>query len=106
MEWLWSPASEPSPVHSFARIFLNALPTTAPYPEVSADPDGEVALDWFFGNRNALTISIGANGRCTFAWSRGQSTYRGTDWIDDGIPASVVFALGQLAQNTKATQTR
>jgi hypothetical protein len=92
--------------YSFAKIFLSALPTTAPYPEVSADPDGEVALDWFFGDRNALTISIGVNGRCTFAGSRGQSMFRGTDWIDDGIPASIVFALGQLAKGAKTSQTR
>lgn len=90
----------------FARIFLNALPTTAPYPEVSADPDGEVALDWFFGEGKALTISIGPSGRCSFAWARGLSTYRGTDWIEDEIPASIVFALGQLVRDAQAIQTR
>jgi hypothetical protein len=82
----------------YARAFLNALPTTAPLPEVSADPDGEVALDWVFGPRKALTVSIGATGRCTFAWMQGQSTNRGTDWIEDEIPASIAFALGRLTQ--------
>lgn len=90
----------------FARFFLNALPTTAPIPEVSADSDGEVALDWVFGERMALTVSIGPTGRCTFAWIIGQSTYRGTDWIEDEIPASIVFALGQLARTSNSKQIR
>ena len=81
----------------FARVFLASLPTTAPIPEISADPDGEVALDWFFGDRRALSVSIGARGRCTYAWVRGQSSSRGTDWIDNEIPASIVQALAQLA---------
>jgi hypothetical protein len=90
----------------FAQVFLSALPTTAPSPEVSADPDGEVSFDWFFGERKALSISIGATGRCTFAWMLGQSTFRGTDWIEDEIPASIAFALGQLARSSTAQQTR
>jgi hypothetical protein len=86
----------------FALRFLNALPNTAPLPEVSAYTDGEVALDWIFGERRALTVSIGRAGRCSYAWMLGQSTNRGTDWIDDEIPAQIVFALGQLAKATTA----
>jgi hypothetical protein len=85
---------------------MNALPTSAPLPEVSADTEGEVALDWIFGERKALTVSIGPTGRCTFAWVLGQRTNRGTDWIDDGIPEAIVFALGQLARAATAQQAR
>jgi hypothetical protein len=87
-------------------MFLNALPSTAPLPEVSADTDGEVALDWIFGERKALTVSIGRTGRCTYAWMLGQRTNRGTDWIDDEIPAQIVIALGQLVRATTAQQAR
>ena len=84
--------------YDFAKAFIKALPTTAPLPELSADPDGEVSLDWSFGNRRALTVSIGPTGRCTFAWILGQRSNRGTDWIEDEIPASIAFALRQLDQ--------
>jgi hypothetical protein len=90
----------------FGKMFLNALPSTAPLPEVSADTDGEVALDWIFGERKALTVSIGRTGRCTYAWMLGQRTNRGTDWIDDEIPAQIVIALGQLVRATTAQQAR
>ena len=112
LEEVWSEASRSGwdgygakPINPFAymyaRFFVNALPSTAPIPEVSAHSDGEVALDWLFGNRRALTVSIGPTGRCTFAWMNGQSTNRGTDWMENGIPASIVFALAQLARSAK-----
>ena len=90
----------------FAKVFIKALPTTAPLPELNADPDGEVSLDWSFGNRRALTVSIGPTGRCTFAWLLGQRTIRGTDWIEDEIPASIAFALHQLAPVQMAEAAR
>jgi hypothetical protein len=92
--------------YGFARRFLNALPANTPLPEVGADSDGEVSLDWIFGERRALTVSIGPTGRCTFAWMLGQSTNRGTDWIDDEIPAQIIFALGQLASSRTGKRVR
>ncbi|MGD1216428.1 MAG: hypothetical protein ABR861_15715 [Terriglobales bacterium] len=86
-----------------AKRFLESLPTTAPQPEISADPDGDVALDWSFGSRKALSVSINERGRCTFACMRGYSTFRGTDWFDDGIPGSIANALSQLAHDSAAT---
>lgn len=79
--------------------FLEALPTTAPVPEVSADQDGEVALDWDFGRRKALTISIGPNGRCSYAWVRGKRASHGTEWLDDEIPTNILRALDQLVRD-------
>jgi hypothetical protein len=92
--------------YDFAIRFLNALPASAPLPEVSADSDGEAVLDWIFGERKALTVSIDPTGRCTFAWMLGQSTFRGTVWMADEIPAQIVFALGQLARAAKTIPSR
>ena len=86
-----------------AKRFLECLPTTAPHPEISADPDGDVALDWLFGPRKALSVSINGAGRCSFACVRGLSSLRGTDWFDDGIPGSIANALSELARDTAAT---
>jgi len=90
----------------FAIRFLNALPSAAPLPDVSADGDGEVSLDWVFGERQALTVSVGPTGRCIFAWMLGQRTYRGTDWIDDEIPDEIVSALGKLVRDKAGRATR
>lgn len=85
-----------------ARRFLEALPTTAPPPEVSADPDGEISLDWTFGPRKALTLSIGANGRCSYAWMRGKSASHGTEWFDDEVPTNILGALAQLVRDAQS----
>jgi len=92
--------------YSFARTFLSALPTTAPVPEIGADTNGEIALDWIFGERKALTVRIGPRGRCTYAWMLGQSTNRGTDWVENEIPATIAFALRLLVQDSQAGQAR
>ncbi len=84
-----------------AQRFLEALPTTAPVPEVSADQDGEVALDWDFGHRKALTIRIGPNGRCSYAWLRGKSASHRTEWFDDEIPSNILRALDQLVRDVQ-----
>jgi hypothetical protein len=89
-----------------AKLFIEALPTTVPAPEVSADPDGDVSLDWVFGPRKALTISINASGRCSFAWMRGARTYRGTDWVNDGIPQNIINALAELARDSASSGSR
>jgi hypothetical protein len=86
-----------------ARRFLESLPTTAPPPEVSADPDGEISFDWEFGPRKALTLSIGANGRCSYAWIRGSRKSRGTEWLDDEVPANILSALAQLVRDAHAS---
>jgi hypothetical protein len=90
--------------YEMAKVFIKALPTTAPLPELSADPDGEVSLDWSFGKRRALTVSVGPTGRCSFAWVQGQRSNRGTDWIEDEIPAQIAFALRQVGP-TQETKT-
>ena|SRR5688572_10515891 len=88
-----------------ARQFLQALPTTSPMPEIGVDSEGEVTLDWVFGHKSALTVSVGGAGRCTFAWIRGLRTQRGTEWLDnDGIPSPIVSALSQLVREAGPEQ--
>ena len=84
-------------VHRPVGPILTVKALRSPKIQSSADADGEIALDWIFGERKALTVSIGPTGRCTFAWMLGQRTYLGIDWIDDEIPETIVSALGQLA---------
>lgn len=73
-----------------ARDFLTWMPSDWPMPAISIDADGEVALDWDFGWRQGLALSVGPAGRLHYAWIRGSRTVRGTDWLGgDGIPAAL-----------------
>src|ERR1700687_6241070 len=49
--------------YALAKRFIRSLPTTTPTPEVGVDPDGEVSIDWHFGPRQVLSVSVGPSGR-------------------------------------------
>lgn len=81
-----------------ARRFLEALPTTGPYPDISADGDGDISLDWFFAPRKAVSVSVASNRRLAFALVDGCSTSRGVEWLVDGIPSRIADAIADLAR--------
>ena len=79
-----------------ALAFLDVLPSTLSKPEVTVDPDGELSFEWYFGPRRALTASINASGRISFAALIGPRRFHGTDYLLDALPEPLTLALGQL----------
>lgn len=79
-----------------AEILLAALPTRIPAPEVSIDPDGEVALEWHRAPDWVLSLSIGPRGSVAYAARFGRSRVRGLEEGADGIPADVLAHLHRL----------
>ncbi len=80
-----------------ARSLLLCLPFTFPLPDVGADGEGNVTLDWHFGWRRAFTAAVAADGRIFFAWVRGYSSSRGTEWFsDDEVPRAMWATLAAL----------
>lgn len=49
-----------------ALEFAATLPSDVELPEVSIDPDGELAFDWFKDD-GLLSVSVGSTGRLTYA---------------------------------------
>lgn len=49
-----------------ALEFAATLPSDVELPEVSIDPDGELAFDWF-KESGLLSVSVGRTGRLTYA---------------------------------------
>jgi hypothetical protein len=72
---------------------LSALPTNIPAPEIAADPDGEISLDWYRSPDWVVSISVGARGELSFAARFGRSRVRGIEEGMNGLPAPV---LGQI----------
>lgn len=81
--------------YELAKRFLGALPTWSPPPEVSVDPDGEVALDWF-GEKCLLSISVGPKGELSYAGAFGVSRVSGEEYFTDEIPDAIVETLRRL----------
>lgn len=78
-----------------ATYLLRSLPSTVPSPEVSADPDGEIAFEWHAAPRRAFSISVGEGDKITFAAVHGRRTLHGTDFLIDGLPDTVLQELGR-----------
>jgi hypothetical protein len=78
--------------------FAVALPSDILQPEVSVDPDGEVAFDWADDN-NVLSISVGAAGRVTYAAKFGAANTSGTLRFTERLPSS----LGEALKNFRKT---
>jgi hypothetical protein len=72
--------------------FAIALPSDIAQPEVSVDPDGEVAFDWA-DNVNILSVSVGAAGRITYAGKFEAVSTSDTLRFTERIPRSLGDAL-------------
>ena len=81
---------------SKALAFLATLPSTAPAPDISAHPDGEVAFYWSTGPRRTLSVSVNAAGRVSFAAIVGHQRLFGSEYLTDELPESIALALRQL----------
>lgn len=81
-----------------AHRFLLALPSTLPVPELSVDPDGELAFDWFGRDGRNFSVSLNASGRVSFAGRLrpGKSIY-GTDQFDGAVPREILEAVVTLS---------
>lgn len=76
--------------------FLETLPTVIPPPEISVDPDGEFAFEWYHGPENVLSVSIGRVGRLSFAARIGRKRTNGTEFFADELPRVIMENLERL----------
>lgn len=79
--------------YRLASRFLAILPRNVPHPDVSIDPDGEVSMTWRRATKQFFSVSVGPNGRLSFAGIFGESNFHGTEYFLDEIPATVKAAL-------------
>lgn len=79
-----------------AKRFLRALPAGVPTPEVTVEPDGELAFEWYSGRNRVFTVSIGTDGTLTYAGKFGSSKAHGKDFFADEVPGLVMAGLKKL----------
>ena len=79
-----------------ALRFIQTLPTTVPVPDVSADPDGEVDLLWQLDPTRTISVSVGPNGRLTYAALMGTAQSYGTEWLANEIPQPILDGLTRV----------
>lgn len=78
-----------------AKVFLAALPSDMRLPELSVDPDGDIAFDWSEGG-DLMSVSLGADGRLTYAWDVNNKPGSQTDRFGGVLPQTLVEALAHF----------
>lgn len=80
-----------------AQEFINNLPSELGSPEIGAEPDGEIVLEWFRSSGRLLSLSLGLSGRLTYIYRNGATRMRGTFWfLDDEVPMELIKLLEVL----------
>lgn len=87
---------------SFAKRIARFLPLTVSPPEVSVDPDGEVAFDWRTDSRSSISFSISSLGTLRYASiNKGSENYGLEPWRD-GLPESVARIIQDILVHENA----
>lgn len=89
-----------------ASVVLDRLLDDFPGVEVSADPDGEVSLEWYADASHALSVSIGADGRMTYAALFGDCKAGGVEFLEDEVPEEIVAKLRRLFSTDRSSRPR
>lgn len=86
------------PTFAIAQRFLLALPGHFPAPELAADSDGEITLDWHGEGDRMLALTLRSDGRLTYACRLGPLRRKhGTELFVDAIPTDILECIQKVA---------
>lgn len=80
---------DPSSYFIASQFIESLAPRNLPT-DISVDPDGEVSVNWDFAADRTFSISIGADGRLSYAGRFGPNRVRGVEYFIDSVPVQVV----------------
>lgn len=96
-DWDGYGAAAVDPMSYFwARCFLMLLPAVDAGVEIAADPDGELSIEWYQAPDRVFSVSIGRDGRLSYAGRFGRSTVSGTEYFADDIPWEISAHISKL----------
>lgn len=82
-----------------ALRFASLLPRMVPIPEVSFDPDGEVAFDWSAPSGKMFSVSVNRSGRLAYAgWFGETSRIHGTERLAGEVPEEILRGIRKASR--------
>jgi hypothetical protein len=69
---------------------IESLPLGFPRPSISAQPDGQLTLEWYRSPRRTLSISVDPDGYIHYAGLFGLEKHFGTVPLLGGLPAKIL----------------
>jgi len=82
---------------SNVKAFITALPWEMEMPELAAEPDGSVSLEWDGGFRRLFSVSINGGTRMAYAGIDGTDRWRGVARFDgDNVPQIILESISRV----------
>lgn len=81
-----------------AARFLRAIPDGAARPAISADPDGQISVEWHVSPKRTFSVSVSQDGELHYAALIGSSRHFGTvPFLGEcpGVIADLIQRIGQ-----------
>lgn len=75
---------------------LNSAFLDVPMPEITPEPDGNIAFEWFDEYGRTFVFSIDDNQTLTYAGIFGQSKTHGYERLTDFLPGTLIYNLKRL----------
>lgn len=86
--------------------FIRRLPEDLPLPEISVEPDGEIALDWSPTPTQTFSVSIGTAKRMACAWVNGTEHGHAVAYSNNGeIPSRILQEIQRITNNDSTFRT-
>lgn len=86
--------------------FIRRLPEELPLPEISVEPDGEIAFDWSPTPAQTFSVSIGATDRMPCAWVNGTEHGHAVAYSNNGeIPSRILQEIQRITNNDSTFRT-
>jgi hypothetical protein len=79
-----------------AYQFIQALPDRYPLPEITAEPDGHLDLEWYRHPRRILSVSVSPEGMLYWAALVGIENPRGSCPFYSNIPDTILYWIGRV----------
>lgn len=80
-----------------AEAVIRAWPAGLELPQVAAEPDGALSLDWIRSRHRVFSLSVGAGDRLAYAWIDGSDRGHGAvRFAGDAVPSRVVDGVRRL----------
>ena len=81
--------------------FALTLPISLPIPEISVDPDGTIAFEWYEDKRRVFSVSAGSKGELFYAGLFGQNRTHGVETLTDLVPEVITNNISRVYSGVK-----
>jgi hypothetical protein len=78
------------------KLFIQNLPLGFPQPDVTAEPDGHINLEWYQSPRRVISVSVAPNNRLHWAALIGTESPRGAARYTDRVPSTILDQIARV----------